>query len=380
MKINKILPIALGLGLIVSAGGLVVMSEPEPVKPTVQTETRQPVSIVLVAPHEYRPVTKLLGTSYARWLVDIKSPNSAELNWLNQNAKVGSLVKQGEVLAQMDTTHLTSQLAQAHSLMKQAELNFQRELHEQTVALKMLSKTNSSAYARREPQIAYAKADLLQAEKAWLSAKHYLKEATIVAPFDAVILSRSVSPGQRLVEGERLFQLAASASLDVRVPIPDQQWGVISASLEQPQIQVIDKQGQKRSASVRYVEPQVDSVSRQRQVVLVVKDPYQRSPKLLPNQQLTVEVTLPLRGSVMQVPLSALTRDNQIWTVDDDNELQLEGISVLAETKSFANVVFSSEPDRQRRVVIYPLLSMIPGLQVAPEIVTQDEGNREKPL
>ena len=82
----------------------------------------------------------------------------------------------------------------------------------------------------------------------------------------------------------------------------------------------------------------------------------------------------------MQVPLSALTRDNQIWTVDDDNKLQLESTSVLAETKSFANVVFNSEPDRQRRVVIYPLLSMISGLQVAPELVTQDEGNREKPL
>ncbi|MGF1909973.1 efflux RND transporter periplasmic adaptor subunit [Vibrio kasasachensis] len=377
MKMNKILPIVFSLGLMVCAGALVIILQPEPAKSKPHPELKQPVTVTLVKPQLYRPVIKLLGTTYARWPVEIKATSSAKLHWLNEKLEPGMLVKRGAILAKIDTTHLKSQLAQAYSVMEQAELNLQREQHERTVALKMLSKKNSSAYARREPQIATAKAELHQAKTAYISAQQHLKDATIVAPFDAVILKRIVSPGQQVEAGELLIKLASSSSLDVYVPVPEQQWNAITEILEQPQIQVIDRQEQKRTASVRYVAPQVDSTSRQRQIVLKVEAPYQALPKLLPNQQLTVEVTLTQRSSVMQIPLSALTRDGQVWTVDNDDKLRLESISVLKEMPLSAFVVFNNIPDQQRRVVTYPLLSMISGTHIAPNLATANDANME---
>lgn len=369
MKMKTFLPIVFGLLLIAGAGALVMALEPEDVQPIVKERVYQPVSVLTVQPQTYSAHITLTGTSHSRWPVELKAPATAKLTWLRELSEPGSLVHKGEVLAKLDTTHLNSQLAQARSAMKQAELNLKREMHEQTVALKMLSKSNSSAYARREPQIASAKANLQQAKEAYISAKQHLDDAAIVAPFDAVILSRSVSPGQQLDVGQQLFELASSESLDVYVPVPEQQWEEILSILDKPTIEVLDKQNNKYSAKVRYVAPEVDNSTRQRRVVLAVNKPYQKTPRLLPNQQLKVVVALASRESVVRVPLSSLTRDGQVWTVDDEEKLRVEEVTVVEEKQDFAYVVFANI-STSKQVVTYPLLSMIPGTQVNPEPVS----------
>ncbi|RJG40214.1 efflux RND transporter periplasmic adaptor subunit [Motilimonas pumila] len=378
MKWRKILPIALSLLLVACAGTLVATLAPEPTPPAAVIEVKQPVTVSLVKPQAYQPVIALFGFSRARWPVEIKATSSAKVQWLNAHLEPGALVKQGDVLAKIDTTHLSSQLAQARSAVTQAELNLEREQHERTVALKMLSQRKSSAYARREPQIAFAKAALQQARQAYVSAQQHFKDATVVAPFDAVIINRFVSPGQQVAVEQPLFQLASSASLDIHVAVPEQLWQRFSAALEQPDISVVDRQHHKRQGTLRFVTPEVDSISRQRQVVLAVAEPYRASPRLLPNQQVSVEVRLEQRDGVMALPLSALTRDGDVWTLDDDNKLRLETIDVLKETPSAVFAVFQLAPLQARRVVTYPLLSMISGTQVAPKMARGDNDNMEQ--
>ncbi|WP_375749416.1 efflux RND transporter periplasmic adaptor subunit [Vibrio sp. HN007] len=369
MKNKKVLPIVLSLLLLVGAGALVILLEPEEVQPIVKERVYQPVSVLTVQPQTFSAHITLTGTSHSRWPVELKAPASAKLMWLNELLEPGSLVKKGDVLAKLDTTHLSSRLALAHSALKQAELNLKREKHEQTVAIKMLSKSNSSAYARREPQIASAKAELQQAREAYISAKQHVDDATIIAPFNAVVLSRSVSPSQQLDAGQLLFELASSESLDVTVPVPEQQWEDLLSILDKPTIEVLDKQNNKYSAKVRYIAPEVDSSTRQRRVVLAVDKPYLQSPRLLPNQQLKVVVTLASRESVVRIPLSSLTRDGQVWTVDDEEKLRIEEVTVVEEKQGYAYVIFDNVLV-SKRVVTYPLLSMIVGTQVKPEPVS----------
>jgi multidrug efflux system membrane fusion protein len=377
MKMNKTLPIVLGLSLMLGAVALVVILEPEPVQRITKERVRQPVSVTQAVPQAYRPTITLLGTTHARWQIEIKAQSNAKLLWLAEQIEPGTLVKKGDVLAKLDTTHLKAELAQAYGSLKQAELNFQREQHEQTVALKMLSHNKSSAYARREPQIAFAKAELLQAREAYVSANKYLEDATVTAPFDAVILRRDVSPGQQVGSGETLLKLAASDSLDVYLPIPELQWSAITAVLEKLQVQVTDRQGQNWPASVRYVAPQVDTSSRQRQVVLVVNQPYQQTLRLLPNQQVEVEITLAVRDSVTEIPLSTLTRDGQVWTIDESDKLRKESVILIEENRHHAYVVFKDNPQQERQVVTYPLLSMLPGTKVALEMATSTLASKE---
>lgn len=369
MKTSKVLPIVLGLGFIILSVVLILFMEPEQAENKTITFIRQPVSIVMVTAQDYQQTITMLGFTRVRWPVDIKSKSEGKVVWLSTLPKPGAMVKKGDILAKLSTSDLRSTVAEVYGELKQAELNLLRQQHEQTVALKMLLNKKASAYARREPQLALAKALLSQAQEAYLSAKQHLDDATITAPFDAVILDSIISPGQHVVAGQLLFELAASDSLDVHLPVPDLQWASIAAALEQPKLRVIDRQDKSWPASIRYVAPQADETTRQRQVVLAVNQPYQGTPKLRANQQVKVDVILAMKSRVTEIPLSSMTRDGQVWTVDNDDKLSIEFVTLVDETQHHAYVIFDIEPQQKRRVVVYPLLSMLPGVQVLPQSV-----------
>ncbi|MEZ8824032.1 efflux RND transporter periplasmic adaptor subunit [Vibrio amylolyticus] len=379
MKIKSKLPILFSVLFIAFALWLVVLLEPEPSPTQTVAATKQPVTVTKPLPQPHQPSLTLLGTTQARWPVEIKSPTNAKIVWIDEALEPGSLIHEGDVLAKIDTTHLQSEVAQTRSALQLAKLNLLQQQHEQTVALKMLSKENSSEFARREPQIASAKADLLQAKESLASAKQHLNDATITAPFDAIILSRSVSPSQQLDVGDSLFTLASSASLDVALPVPEQQWRTITSALNAPDISITDKQGKTWPADVRYIAPQADTSSRQRQVMLSVQHPYSESLRLLPNQQVEVNISLDQQDFVVQVPLSAITRDGQIWTINDSDQLLIEPIRVISEAPDHAFITFNNQPQKPRSVVSYPLLSMISGVEVTPEYEYQVSEHTHQP-
>ncbi len=128
----------------------------------------------------------------------------------------------------------------------------------------------------------------------------------------------------------------------------------------------MSRSGNQWPAKVRYVSPQVDSVTRQRQVVLSVEAPYQNKPRLFPNQQVQAVVNLGLKDDVVSVPLSAMTRDGYVWTLDTEDRLRKESVTLIGQGSQELDIRFNDQSDKARRVVQYPLSSMLIGKQVAP--------------
>ncbi|WP_051303539.1 efflux RND transporter periplasmic adaptor subunit [Psychromonas aquimarina] len=359
--------ILISLLLFASAAAAVLIIEPQsaPVQPA--SQIYQPVTVVHATPGSFVPSVTLLGTTHARWLSEVKAQVSGDVVHLDKTLEPSSLVKKDQQLLALDTTHLTSRVAEAQSQIKQAELNLLREQHEQTVALKMLSKQNSSAYARKEPQIALAAAALEQAKQALKSTRKQLSDAAVSAPFDAMIIRRDVSPGQYVESGQSLFTLTSSDSIDVQVPVSESKWGLLSRGLSRPTIMVIDRQGREWPGLLRYIAPQADQKTRQRQIVLSVAGPYSSSPRLLPEQQVWVKITLDPQQNAVQVPGSALTRDGQIWIVDADNKLAVQSVELLEQGADSAWVTFIHDPEEARSIVQFPLASMLEGQRVSPQ-------------
>ncbi len=367
------LPIIIGTVIFSLAVAVIVMLEPEPMITKTTHAPLPPVTVMTVQESPFSPTLSMLGTTSARWLSDLKAQSSAKISWLDAELEPGALIKKGQILATLDTIHLESQVAQAHSLVKQAELQLRREKHEQTVALKMLQGKKSSSYARKEPQIDAAKATLSQAKNAYLDAQQRLAEAEIRAPFDAIVLARYISPAQYVDQGQALFNIASSQSLDVVVPVAEQQWQAISAALNTPSITVKDRQHKQWQANVRYLTPQVDQATRQRQVVLSIAKPYQSTPRLLPYQQVRVEVTLESQPNSLLIPASSLTRDSQIWLVDADNKLDKRSVNLLqrqGDDHVWVQLVTTASQinalPEPYLVVVYPLLSMLQGNKINP--------------
>ncbi|MBN3492517.1 efflux RND transporter periplasmic adaptor subunit [Vibrio neptunius] len=380
MKFKKTLAILAGCGAIFAALVVVDVLEPQPVVIEQKAPIKAPISVLQVTPEAHESSLTLLATTTARWPLQLKASSSAQLAWLNPDIEPGVLVKKGTLLAKLNTSALESNLAQANSSVKQAELNLKQAQHEQTVALKMLSPTKSSPFARREPQVLAAKAELAQAKQAYTSAAKLLEEASIAAPFDAVIMRRNISPGEWLEAGQVTFELAASDSLDVELPVSEIHWQQVQSALRQPEITIVNRDGSEWQAQVRYVSPQADPTTRQRQVVLSVREPYQGMTRLLPNQQVKVIVSLGLRPEIVTLPLSAITRDGYVWTLDEQNRLQKEWITQVGQARNQVYARFVQDSAKARQVVVYPLLSMLPGKQVAPQaaqiLVAKQEGNQ----
>ncbi|PML55045.1 efflux RND transporter periplasmic adaptor subunit [Vibrio lentus] len=372
MKLKKPLSVLVGCAAIFIALVVVDELEPEATQPVKKEAVLAPVSVLEVTPSQHQSTLTVLGLTAARWPVQLKASSSAQLKWLDESVEPGNLVKKGDVLARLDTSAVDANLAQVLSSLKQAELELKQAKHEQTVALKMLNPKTSSSFARREPQLLAAKANLKQAKQAYLSAQKLLEESVITAPFDAVIMKRYISPREWIEAGQVTFELAASDSIDIELPISEMHWQQVQAALTEPSITVVSRSGNQWPAKVRYVSPQVDSVTRQRQVVLSVEEPYQSKPRLFPNQQVQAVVNLGLKDNVVSVPLSVMTRDGYVWTLDSNDRLRKESVSLIGQGNQVLDIRFNQQSEQVRRVVQYPLSSMLIGKQVEPNFYQDD--------
>ncbi|MEZ8382819.1 efflux RND transporter periplasmic adaptor subunit [Vibrio splendidus] len=372
MKFKKPLSVLVGCAAIFIALVAVDELEPEATQPVKKEAVLAPVSVLEVTPSQHQSTLTILGVTAARWPVQLKASSSAQLKWLDESVEPGNLVNKGDVLARLDTSAVDANLAQALSLLKQAELELKQAKHEQTVALKMLNPKTSSSFARREPQLLAAKANLKQAKQAYMSAQKLLEESVITAPFDAVIMKRHISPREWIEAGQVTFELVASDSIDIELPISEMHWQQVQAALTEPSIMVVNRSGNQWPAKVRYVSPQVDSVTRQRQVVLSVEAPYQSKPRLFPNQQVQAVVNLGLKDNVVSVPLSVMTRDGYVWTLDTNDRLRKESVSLIGQGNQVLDIRFNQQSGQVRRVVQYPLSSMLIGKQVEPNFYQDD--------
>lgn len=386
MKPGKRLPLLWAVLLLLTAIGAVMLVHPEPPPAEPPQTIHQPVTYVDATPATFRPVMTLIGTTTPRWLSDVKAPLSAKVISISPQLEPGTLVARGEPLVQLETTQLESQLAQATHQLKTAELARQQAQHEQTVALKMLAGKHSSAFARREPQLAAANAELRQARAVYRAARQQLEDASLVAPFDALLLSRTVNPKQFVEQSQVLFELVASDAIDIQVPVSERQWQALSQTLSHTQpdvaVTVRDRQQHTWPGTFRYLVPQADATSRQRQVVFSVSDPYRARPRLLPQQQVSVDIRLNQHPAAFLLPSSALTRDHEVWSITADNQLVREPVTRLQAQQHGESqgvwVAFTQRPAEPRRIVVYPLDSMLPGQAVKP--VLSDRTDEESPV
>ncbi|MDK2595386.1 efflux RND transporter periplasmic adaptor subunit [Pseudoalteromonas obscura] len=366
MKYKNIMAIGAGVCAIFMA--LIVVDELAIEAPIAKTNhsIKQPVSTTTVVAQPHTPSLDLIGNTRARFLTQLKVTSEGQLAWLDTELEPGALVTKATPLAKLDTTHLESELAQAQSRVYHSELALEQQLHEQSVALSMLSSKNQSSFAKREPQVTAAKADLSQAKLMLKSMQKRFEEAQIVAPYDAVILSRAVSPGDWLSAGEALFEVAASDSIDVVLPISEPVWRRLKRQLQHQQLEisVTDRSGGQWPAQVRYIAPRMDLTTRQRQLILKVVDPYELNAQLMPNQPVRVSIGLAQEPQSFKVPQSALTRDGFVWTVDAAGTLQKESIEILSKSRTHTYIRFNQINDSTKQVVVYPLLSMVVGTQV----------------
>ncbi len=213
-------------------------------------------------------------------------------------------------------------VAQAQAVLRSAEkeLARTRELVDQgflsTSRLDDSLRTVDVAKAQRDAALAQAQAnkdlgsDTVQAQAqlaasraATVAARARLDQATLVAPADARVLSRSVEPGQIVQPGKPLISLALAGATQLAAQVderflnqlvPGQRATVVADAFP----------SQRFAARVLTIAPAIDA---QRGAVEVKFAPEQQTPPFLrEDMTLSVEVVTAQRDNALVLPLGAL--------------------------------------------------------------------------
>ena len=249
------------------------------------------------------------------------------------NVDIGSPVRAGQLLAEIEAPDLDQQLAQGQADLLTAQAN--AALARTTaVRWKVLFKTNSVSQQD------------VDAKNGDLAAKEAIAKATaanvdrlkvlegfkkIVAPFNGTVTARFTDIGALINAGGgtglELFVVSDTHKLRLYVNVP-QNYATRVVSGTQAQLTVPERPGQTFTATVEASARSVDPASGSTLVQLAVDN---AAGELVPGAYANVRFSLPVASANLSVPASALIFDHsglQVATLGPDNRVIFKPVTV----------------------------------------------------
>lgn len=297
------------------------------------------VSYVTVTPQaEFSTNRVYAGTSRAARRAELGFKRGGEVATVMVD--LGDSVAAGQLLAQLDTRALASDLRRAQSEEVLAAANrrsasAQKELAANTErrvrALRANGNVSQQAfdeahlqYRVSRAQLEVAQASLGRAQAAVEAMEVALSEAEIRAPFGGVIQARHVDEGSQIGPGSPALSLVETSKREAHIGIPES----AVTSLTVGDAYTINWQNVSASAQLRSLLPEVNPNTRTVTAVFTVAD--QRIPL-----GAVVELSLRQRvpGNGFWVPIDALTAmDRGLWGVfiiDAENIVQQRLVEIV---------------------------------------------------
>jgi RND family efflux transporter MFP subunit len=286
------------------------------------------------------------------------------LHWY---ADIGSHVKRGQLLADIQTPELDQQVEQAQSDLATAQANFQLAQITADRWQKLLLKNAVSTQERDQ-----ASGDL-NARRAALSAQEAnvrrLQQLQgfekIYAPFDGVITARNTDIGDLIQAGENttpqeLFHLSSVDRLRVFVPVPEIYQSVLH-SVRQVDISTDAYPKERFTGTIARSSEAIDPLSRTLRVEVDIENP---KTLLLPGAYVFVHLPLPAASQAPTIPSNALLfrQEGLRVGVVRGGRVQLVPISIGHDYGDTVEVTAGLSPEDQ--VVLNPSDSLVSGTRV----------------
>jgi len=216
----------------------------------------------------------------------------------------GALVKQGQVLVELDTSVERAQLASAivRRDLALVNVNRSRALIKEQVTSQAQVDTDESAV-----KSAATDAQTIQAQ---------IARKIVRAPFAGRLGIRAVNVGQYLNPGTTLTVLQAVGAVYVDFSMPQQQLETIVVGMP-VKIQIEGSSGPAQDGVIAAVDPTIDSTTRMIKLRATVPN---SAEKLSPGMFAQVAVQLPDQGEVVTIPLTAVVHasfGDSVFVVED---------------------------------------------------------------
>jgi RND family efflux transporter MFP subunit len=291
-------------------------------------------TVAVVHPIQEKPDEELVlpGTLQAF----VESPIYARTNGylLRWYKDIGSHVKQGELLADIDTPEVDQELMQARAARQQvvaamdlAKINADRyqSLRKTDSVSQEEADTQSSGYQQAIANLAAADANVKRLQELE-GFKH------VYAPFDGVITKRTVDPGALInsgagAAGRELFDIARTDPLRVYVSVPQAYAPAMHTGVEAV-VTLQELPGQKFTGTVTRTADAIDINTR---TLLTEVDVPNKNGKLLSGSFGEVHFRPKIDANKVTIPVNAMLfrrAGAQVAVVGSDGKVELRHINI----------------------------------------------------
>jgi RND family efflux transporter MFP subunit len=246
---------------------------------------------------------------------------------------IGSKVKAGDVLAEIDTPDLDQQLLQARADLSVAEANAKLA---QITAERWQALAGTDAVARQDvdQRTFTSNAQIAQVKAAQANVDRLVAEAgfkRLIAPFDGIITARETDIGALInvgsAGGPELFVVSETHKLRVYVNVPQNYVPSVPAGTKGT-ITVPEHPGKIYSGIVESSADAVDPGSGTTLMQLIVDN---GAGELMPGDYASIHLQVAPPAHVLSIPSSALIFDSKglsIATVKSDNSVLLKRVTI----------------------------------------------------
>jgi RND family efflux transporter MFP subunit len=326
--------VAIGVAVLALVAWKVYAAHNASTKLKEDTETQAIMAVATIKPKADASAGELVlpGSVQANYEAPIYARTSGYLKrWY---IDIGTHVKTGQVLAEIDAPELDQQLRQAQADRASAEAG-QRIAQSTAERWRGLRETGAVSKQDVDEKLSAAEASnaALQAAQANLQRLRELSSfKKIVAPFDGVITARNTDVGQLIVAGSNsgpeLFRIADTRQLRLYVRVPQsyaaQMRPEITADVRFP-----DRPGASYTARLERTSNAIDSTSRTMLAQLLVDNVKN---ELLPGAYAEVRFKLPpTQSGSLRVPANVLLFRGdglRVATVDATNQVVMKPVAL----------------------------------------------------
>jgi RND family efflux transporter MFP subunit len=277
---------------------------------------------------------------------------------------IGTKVKQGDVLAEIDAPEVDQQLRQAEADLATAEANYRLA---QTTNKRWVNLLKSDSVSKQDADEkagdAAAKKALVDSASANVARLQDLEGfKRVIAPFDGVVTARNTDIGNLINAGSsELFRVADTSKLRVYVQVP-QAYAATTAAGIKAELRFAEHPGQGYGAEIIRTANALDPASRTLQVELQVDN---NTGALFPGSYAEVHFKLPGNAGSMKLPAAAFlfrTEGLEVAVVDADQRVVLKPVVTGRDFGSALEVL--SGLSANDNVIINPSDSITAGAQV----------------
>ncbi|TKB24798.1 efflux RND transporter periplasmic adaptor subunit [Desulfopila sp. IMCC35006] len=327
-----------------------------------------------------------MGAVLAAKEINLTPGVGGEIIAMSDNMVPGGFFKENETLVRIDPVDYQLTIKRLQSEIAKAQNDIELEMGNQRIARKefeILGEAVTPTEKKlmlRDPQLGIKKATLQGIRATLAQAELDLKRTRVHAPFNGVVLSRSVNLGSRISQSTVLARLAGTDQFWLKLAVPADQLAWINFPADDRKgsevrifLQEKKRGGPFRTGRVLRPTADVEEQGRMATVYVAIEDPLclqpgnQQKPRLLLGSFVQAEIAGVELPSVVAIDRNHLREDDTIWLLRGDNTLEIRKVRIVARTLDQVFVASGLTEDEQ--LIVSALSSPMPGtpLQRMPD-------------